>query len=435
MRAVDIIMKKRESQELTFDEIKFLINGYLSGSIPEYQISSFLMAVLFNGLTGTELDNLTEIMINSGEKLNFETVKGFKVDKHSTGGVGDKVSLIVAPIVAACCGVVPMMSGRGLGHTGGTLDKLESIPGYRVFLEKNEIDNILNKVGFVMMGQTEKIVPADKKLYSLRDVTATVESIPLISSSIMSKKIAEGTNGLVIDLKCGIGAFMKDIEQAIKLGNTLKVIGENAGLKMSVVITSMNEPLGYCIGNYLEVEESVELLKGNIKGDLLEVSRVIAVEMLKMTYPDKDDGFIGRMVDNAINDGSALSKFIENVRMQGGDTEYISDKKNLSEHKTEVYASESGFIQEIDAYNIGIVSMKTGAGRSSTDDIIDHGTGIRLYKKRGDFVEKGEALCCIYHREAADTDTGLAALTEECRSSFVIGQTEPEKVDIILKKI
>lgn len=397
MRAYDIIEKKRDNLELDKEEINFLIKGYVDGEIPDYQMSAFLMAVYFNGMSDDEIEALTECMLESGDKMDLSEVDGVKVDKHSTGGVGDKTTLIVTPIVAACGVKVAKMSGRGLGHTGGTIDKLASIPGMQTNLNKEKFFEIVKKIGCSVVSQSGNLVPADKKIYALRDVTATVESKPLIASSIMSKKIASGANCILLDVKVGDGAFMKTPEDATELSEIMVNIGSRFGRKVAAVITDMNSPLGAAIGNALEVRESCEVLKGAGPKDLREVSLVLAANMLfladKGTYET-----CYKLAENALNNGSAFEKFKEMVEAQGGDISSFEKDDYVSEAKIkyDVIAWDSGYIHSMRAENLGKASMILGAGREKKEDNIDYSAGILLHKKIGEKVDRGDVLATFH---------------------------------------
>jgi len=384
----EIIRKKRSGAELLREELEYFIGGYLSGSVQEYQMSAFLMAVYFRGMTFGETTTLTDIMLHSGEVVDLSKIPGIKVDKHSTGGVGDKVSLILAPMVAACGVPVPMISGRGLGHTGGTLDKLESIPGFRTSLSLKEYESIIAEVGTVMIGQTAEIAPADKRMYALRDVTGTVESIPLIAGSIMSKKLAEGIDALVLDVKTGRGAFMQSEKDS----------GEKFGKKTIAFITNMDEPLGYAVGNWLEVVESIECLKGKDVRDLMEVTEVLggAMVMLGGKARTIEDGI--RHCKDAVASGRAFDKFREMVRRQGGDVSSIENPGRYpkSACSYEIKASARGTIDEIDSLEVGLAGIMLGAGRMRIEEKIDPKAGILLKKKVGDPVDAGETLAVLY---------------------------------------
>ncbi len=397
MRAYDIIAKKRDNHELSEKEIQFLIDGYISGDITDYQMAAFLMAVYFSGMTDLECQNLTRCMINSGDVIDLSPIEGIKVDKHSTGGVGDKTTLIVTPIVAACGVKVAKMSGRGLGHTGGTIDKLESIPGINVELSEKEFFDAVNNVGCCVVSQTGNLVPADKKIYALRDVTATVESMPLIASSIMSKKIASGADCIVLDVKTGSGAFMKTKEDAIKLSEIMVKIGKGFGRKVVAIITDMDKPLGHAIGNALEVEEVCDVLKGNGPQDLKDISVYLAANMLFLAGKGNlEDCKI--MAASAISSGKAFQKFREMILAQGGNISKLGNKDcfNSVKIKYEIKSEKTGFITSMDTEKLGICAMILGAGREKKGDKIDYNAGIILNKKTGDFVNSGETLAWFY---------------------------------------
>lgn len=430
MRAVDYIIKKRNGEKLQEQDIKELIAGYVSGDIPDYQISAFLMAVFFQGLDFEETWQLTNAMIASGIRFDFPEIEGIKVDKHSTGGVGDKVSLLLAPIVAACGCKIPMMSGRGLGHTGGTLDKLESVPGYRVFLTEGEVRKILADDGYVMMGQTEDFVPADKRMYALRDVTGTVESIPLITSSIMSKKIAEGSNALVLDLKCGSGAFMKNIDDAKKLAEYIVGTAKAAGLKIKVVISDMAQPLGRTIGNYNELLESAAALQGNGDERLMELTYRLAGWMIVLSEKAATMEEAVDMAKKAVASGEAFKLFLQNIEHQGGDIDYVINPKKLYKYSKTIYAQKSGYIEEINSYDVGIASIYIGCGRRTKEDTIDHYAGIEVLKKVGDSVVKDEPIFTLFYNEG-DIETAQKLLEK----SIVISDNKPKKNEIIYEEI
>ncbi|MEO0130064.1 MAG: thymidine phosphorylase [candidate division WOR-3 bacterium] len=391
---LDILYEKRNGNKLSEKEIEFLVNGYTKGVIPDYQFSAFLMAVYFRGMDFDETTFLTKAMLHSGTVLDLSDIDKPKIDKHSTGGVGDKVSLILAPLVASCGICVPMISGRSLGHTGGTLDKLESIPGFRTNLTLRDFKRQLKKIGIAIIGQTEEIAPADKKIYSLRDVTATVDSIPLITASIMSKKLAEDLDGLVLDVKFGNGAFMKEYKKAKALAHTLVNVGKRAGLKTVAVLTDMNNPLGEYIGNSLEIIEAIETLKGRGPKDLMQVIFSLGVEMLRIA------GIKGgeELLKKKINDGSALDKFKELVKCQNGNPDIINDYGLLpvARNRFEILADSTGYIHFIDNHALGFAATKLGAGRLKKDDKIDHSCGFRVKKKIGDFVKRKDVLIEIF---------------------------------------
>lgn len=418
----DIIDRKKNGEELTKSEIEYFVGGFTRGEIPDYQASALLMAIWFCGMNDRELADLTLSMAHSGDMINLDAVDGFTVDKHSTGGVGDKTTLIVAPAVAACGGKVAKMSGRGLGFTGGTIDKLESIPGFNTSVgEKEFIDNV-NKIGLCIAGQTGEIAPADKKIYALRDVTATVDSIPLIASSIMSKKLAAGSNGIVLDVKCGSGAFMKTYEDAKLLAEKMTAIGQRAGRKTVALITNMDIPLGRAVGNALEVKEAVKILKNEQKDELYEVSVALAAHMLSLVN-SKDIYECEKMVRLAIENGSALEKLKEAVDAQGGDISYIDDTSKFIDASVciEYKAEKSGYINKIDAQKIGRASVLLGAGREKKDDVIDFGAGIYLCKKTGDEVREGDTVARLYTNKNEYADSALAVIKE----AFDYSQKKP----------
>ena len=404
MNPREIIRKKRDGAKLSRHEIESLIKSYLASGVADYQMSAFLMACYFRGMDLDETAALTEVMLRSGAVVDLSSVPGVKVDKHSTGGVGDKVSLILAPMVAACGVPVPMISGRGLGHTGGTLDKLESIPGFRTNLSIKEYSAAIGEVGAVMAGQTAEIVPADMKMYALRDVTATVESVPLIAGSIMSKKLAEGIDALVLDVKVGRGAFMKTDAAAVELATTLIGIGSSFGKKVIGFLTDMNQPLGYAVGNWLEVKESLDCLKGKDVPDVMEITYLLGGAMVmlggKAASIEEGTGLCRR----AIESGKALDKFVQIVRRQGGDISYLEDcrKYPASKFMIEIRSSTAGDIDNVDAFEIGLAAIMLGAGRMKLEDGIDPKAGIVLKKKAGDSVEIGEPLAALFtDRESA----------------------------------
>lgn len=421
LRMYDIIDRKKNGEELTKSEIEYFVGGFTRGEIPDYQASALLMAIWFCGMNDRELADLTLSMAHSGDMINLDAVDGFTVDKHSTGGVGDKTTLIVAPAVAACGGKVAKMSGRGLGFTGGTIDKLESIPGFNTSVgEKEFIDNV-NKIGLCIAGQTGEIAPADKKIYALRDVTATVDSIPLIASSIMSKKLAAGSKGIVLDVKCGSGAFMKTYEDAKLLAEKMTAIGQRADRKTVALITNMDIPLGRAVGNALEVKEAVKILKNEQKDELYEVSVALAAHMLSLN--SKDIYECEKMVRLAIENGSALEKLKEAVGAQGGDISYIDDTSKFIDASVciEYKAEKSGYINKIDAQKIGRASVLLGAGREKKDDVIDFGAGIYLCKKTGDEVREGDTVARLYTNKNEYADSALTVIKE----AFDYSQKKP----------
>ena len=422
MNIIDIINKKRLGCILSDGEIGYVIDGYLSGEIKDYQVSSLLMAIVLKGMTDKEIINLTNHMLNSGERLDLSSL-GNVVDKHSTGGVGDKTTLILAPLVASCGVNVAKMSGRGLGHTGGTIDKLESIPGFNVTLTTEDFFKQVNEIGVSVVSQTNNLVPADKKLYALRDVTGTVESLPLIASSIMSKKIASGAKKLVIDIKVGNGALIKKLKDAEKLAKLMKTIGKNYDIEVICLITNMDIPLGNNIGNALEVMEAIEILRDGKKGNLYDICLELASYMVSLGLSINYKEAKNKVVDS-LESGKAYNKFLEFIKRQGGDLELLSLSKNVYDIKSE----KDGYINNIDALGLGKLSMFLGAGRENLDDKIDYGAGIILNKTIGDKVSKGEVLMRLYTNKEIDTEK----LKENL---FVIGEENLEIPTLIYKVI
>jgi pyrimidine-nucleoside phosphorylase len=433
MNIVELIKNKRDGKFFTPDEISFLINQFTKGNIPDYQFSALLMAILLKGMNDSETAALTNSMLNSGKIINLSSLKGSKVDKHSTGGVGDKTSLIIAPIVASAGIYVPMISGRGLGHTGGTLDKLESIPGFRTDLSLSESIKVLRTCGAVLIGQTKEIAPADKMIYALRDVTATVESIPLITASIMSKKLAEGIDGLVLDIKTGNGAFMKSHRDSIKLANSL--IQTSKAFKKNVIafITDMNQPLGSYIGNWLEVYESIQVLNGRVKNDLYTLSIKLAGAMIFLGKKAKSLQAGEQIAKGKIENGDAFRKFLEIVRLQGGNVNYIinPEKHPKSKYSKKIRADKSGFIKEINTYQFGMASLELGAGRRTKADFIDHKAGIVLYKKIGNYLSKNEIVCELH----SNSRNKIKLAEQMIFDSIKISKTKPLKPKLIKKII
>lgn len=397
MRMYDIICKKRNGLELSEDEIKFMINAYSNDKIPDYQMSAMLMAIYLKGMSDKETSAMTMAMAQSGEIVDLSPIKGIKVDKHSTGGVGDKTTLIIAPIVAHYGVKVAKMSGRGLGHTGGTIDKMEAIPNLKTDIPQNKFFDIVNEVGASVISQSQNLAPADKKLYHLRDVTATVDSIPLIATSIMSKKIASGSDCILLDVKTGSGAFMKTLDDSIELAKKMVAIGENCGKKTIALITDMDIPLGKNIGNSLEIKEVIETLKGNGPKDLTEISIKLAGNMLFMANKGTLEECFD-MAKQAINSGSALNKLAEMVKAQGGNEQFILNPENFEEAKIKkpVLSDREGYISNMDTELLGIASSVLGAGRETKDDVIDFSAGIILEKKYGDYVKKGDVLAYMF---------------------------------------
>ncbi|MBU0928347.1 MAG: thymidine phosphorylase [Spirochaetes bacterium] len=433
MRAVDIIMKKRDGGELSREEIAAIVNGYVSGEVPEYQVSAWLMAVFFRGMSFRETADLTDLMLRSGSTMDLSGIAGPFVDKHSTGGVGDKVSLILAPIVAACGVRVPMMSGRALGHTGGTLDKLESIPGYTTRLDEKRFREYIERDGFAMTGQTDAIVPADKRLYSLRDVTATVESVPLITASILSKKVAEGAEALVFDVKSGPGAFMKTVEDAERLASSLVRTGQAMGKRIVGVITDMTEPLGDKVGNFLEVEESIDCLRGEGPADLMEVTYRLSAWMLVAGGVAGDVGSATAMCEEAVASGRAYRLFERNVRTQGGDVEkMLSLYSNYrSGHSRELRAPEAGFIRSIDAFKIGLAGVYLGVGRNKTSDPVAPDVGFVFERKKGARVAAGDLVATVYGKDAASLDAAWDLVS----GALSVGPAPEAATSLIVKEI
>ena len=398
MRMVDVIIKKRNGLELSEEEIRFFIEGFTSGEIPSYQASSLAMAILFKGMNKKEIGILTDAMLHSGETIDLSSIEGIKVDKHSTGGVGDKTSLVLGPLVAACGVKLAKMSGRGLGHTGGTLDKLESIPGCKIGLSREEFINQVNKYGLAIVGQTGNLVPADKKLYALRDVTGTVESIPLIASSIMSKKLASGSDTILLDVKFGSGAFMKDIDQARLLARTMVDIGDHLHRDTRAILTDMDQPLGLAIGNSLEVIEAINTLNGKGPSDLVELCLGAGAIMLMQAKKTSSIEEGRKLLQEKIDNKEALEKLCDLVRAQGGDESYIRDPSKFEKAKyiIAIKAENEGYVKQINALEIGDSAMRLGAGRATYDDVIDPSSGIVLAKKVGDKVNAGDVLCTVY---------------------------------------
>lgn len=407
MRLVDLIEKKRDGGVLTKEEIEFFITGYTKGELPDYQVSALLMAIFYEDMTDEEITELTKAMAYSGDTVDLSGISGVKVDKHSTGGVGDTTTLVLAPLVAACGVPVAKMSGRGLGHTGGTLDKLEAIPGFKVEMEKEDFIKQVNEINVAVIGQSGDLAPADKKLYALRDVTATVDSIPLIASSIMSKKIAAGADAIVLDVTCGEGAFMKNLEDAKRLSHTMVRIGKLANRQTMAIISDMSEPLGLAIGNALEIYEAIEALKGNGPKDLMELVYVLGSQMVVLGKKAKTLDEARKLLAEKLASGEALERFKEMVKAQGGDVSYVDHPEKLltAPVKKEFLAEKSGVIHEMVANEIGIAAMLLGAGRQTKEDIIDPAVGLMLHKKVGDKVEKGESILTIYAKDDKTKET------------------------------
>ena len=422
---VSLIRKKRDGKVLTKEEIRYLIDAYTADEIPDYQISAFLMAAFLNGLNDEESAALTESMLHSGIVVDLSHIPGKKVDKHSTGGVGDKLSLILAPIVASAGVPVPMISGRGLGHTGGTLDKLESISGFTVDVDLARYIEILERQNLVLVGQTEEIAPADKRLYALRDVTGTVESIPLIAGSIMSKKLAEGIDALVLDVKYGAGAFMKTAEDATKLATALVGIGEQFGKETIAYLTNMQQPLGYKIGNWFEVEESIDALKGEGPEDIMLLSHLLSGTMIYLggKAANVEEGI--KISHQQVENGQAFQKWLDIVEEQGGDIELIKNPESYpkAKHQFEIKANNSGFISGLNAFEIGTASVELGAGRKTKEEAVDGQAGIVLQKKVGDKIAKGETIMVGY----TNKPTMIEVATELLLGAVSISETKPAK--------
>ncbi len=435
MRMVDLINKKRLGEELSAEEIRFIIKGFADGSIQDYQMAAWMMAVVFQGMTYGEIAELTSAMVATGDTVDLSPLGGIKVDKHSTGGVGDTTTLVVAPLVAACGGTVAKMSGRGLGHTGGTLDKLESIDGVCIEKSVDEMIDIVKKTGLAVIGQSKNLVPADKMMYALRDVTATVKSIPLIASSIMSKKIAAGANAIVLDVKTGNGAFMETVEEAEELSNTMVGIGKHLGRRTVAIITDMNQPLGRAVGNGLEVKEAVEVLRGEIAKDdpLYQVCMLLGGKMLQLSGIAKDDAEAVAMLERAIENGSGLERLKAMVTELGGNASMLDNPECLckTELTLDLAAPESGYIYALDAMKIGIASSMLGAGRTKKGDKIDYAVGLVLNKRRGDRVEKGEPLFKLYINDK----TNLDAVKKMLLDAVKIGSEQPAPMPMVYKVI
>jgi pyrimidine-nucleoside phosphorylase len=413
MRAVDLIRQKRDGGVLDRTAIDFFVAGVTDGTLPDYQAAALLMAIVLRGMSPEETTALTDAMVRSGVRVEYPGIDGTPVDKHSTGGVGDKTSLVLAPLVAACGAYVPMMSGRGLGHTGGTLDKLEAIPGFRTGLSLDELRRALSSIGCALIGQTAEIAPADKKLYALRDVTATVESIPLICASIMSKKLAEGVGGLVLDVKTGSGAFMKTLDDSRRLAESLVAIGVRSGVRTEALITDMDAPLGRMVGNSLEVIECLETLKGRGPRDLEQLSILLAARMLMAAGLERDEPAAERRVRSVLESGAGLEKFGAIVEFQGGDPQVIDqyDRLPSAPDRHQVTAPMSGYVSAIGAEAVGRAAVALGAGRGKLDDVIDPGVGIEVMAQVGAEVRAGDTVLRVHHRGGRGLDEALPLLT------------------------
>src|SRR2546430_7227626 len=433
MRAVDIIVWKRDGRTLTREEIRYFVDGVTAGTLPDYQASALLMAVVLRGMAPQETAWLTDARVRSGIGVDLAGIPGVKVDKHSTGGVGDKTSMVVAPLAAACGVPVPMMSGRGLGHTGGTLDKLEAIPGFRVDLSLDDMKAALARVGCAMIGQTSQIAPADKKLYALRDVTGTVESIPLISASIMSKKIAEGIDALVVDVKAGTGAFMKAEADSRRLAESLVAIGNASGVKTEAIITDMDAPLGRAVGNAVEVIECIEAMRGRGPADLMEVTMALTVPLLILGRVAKTPADARRLAQKAIDSGEALDRFRRIIEQQGGDPRVVDDVSRLPQVKQRhlVQAPRSGYVVRMDAELIGRASVTLGAGRDRVEDAVDPAVGIMVNAKPGAKVSAGETVLDVIYRDKARLDASLDLI----KRAIVIGDEPPARRPLIVGEV
>lgn len=433
MRMYDIIQHKRDNKELSGEEIRFFVEEYTAGNIPDYQAAALAMAIFFNGMTPEETAALTLAMAHSGDVMDLTPIKGVKVDKHSTGGVGDKTSLVLGPMVAALGVPVAKMSGRGLGHTGGTIDKLESFPGFQTGIPEQEFFDNVNRIGIAIAGQTGNLAPADKKLYALRDVTATVESIPLIASSIMSKKIAAGADVIVLDVKVGSGAFMKDEESAVKLADTMVRIGDNVGKKTMAVVSDMDEPLGYAVGNALEVKEAIDTLAGNGPQDLYELCLELGSHMVAGAGKAQNCAEAKEMLAGTIKDGSALRKLAELVEAQGGNPEAVYDTELLPKASIEYEyrADTKGYVSRIVCDIVGTSAMVLGGGRENKDSVIDLSVGIVLEAKKGAYVHKGDVLARFY----ANDENKLSDAVKRFADAYVIEDTKPAESRLIKKVI
>ncbi len=429
MRMYDIILKKRANLPLTDEEIRFVIDGYVKGEIPDYQVSALLMTIVFNGMNARELGTLTLAMAQSGNMVDLSNIDGITVDKHSTGGVGDKTTLIIAPLVAACGGKVAKMSGRGLGHTGGTIDKMESIPNLKVSLEQDAFINQVNKIGLAVIGQSEGLAPADKKLYALRDVTGTVDSIPLIASSVMSKKLASGAQAILVDVKVGSGAFMKNIEDARELAKAMVDIGKGNGRSIKAILTDMDRPLGHAIGNALEIREVIDTLKGHGPEDLTHECIIMAAHMLVLSHMCDYETALNR-VQQALDSGVALERLRLMVDAQGGDSRVIDDESILTigQFTYDVIAPQDGYIIHMNTEQCGIASVMLGAGRTVKDGPIDYSAGILMHKKTGDSVTVGECIATLY----ASDESLLSNAAKTYLEAITFGETAPIMADTIL---
>ena len=433
MNAEQIIVRKRDGYELSENELRFVIEGFVNDEIPDYQMAALLMAIYYQDMSFEETFLLTKLMIESGRRVDFSHLDKLPVDKHSTGGVGDKVSIILAPLVAAAGVAVPMMSGRGLGHSGGTLDKLEAIPGFRTRLSLAEFIKQVEKIGIAMIGQTDEIVPADRKIYALRDQTGTVPSIPLVVASILSKKIAEGAKGLVLDVKTGNGAFFSSQEKAQKLAETIIAISEKFDLHTTAIMTAMDQPLGFAVGNWLETREAIDTLKGNGPKDVLDITLALGAEMLHRAKVAQNVELATNKLKELLEAGKAYEKFLQMVQDQDGDISFIENPDNYppSRYHQNIFSEKDGYVGSINALNIGLLAMEIGAGRKKISDEIDYSAGILLHKKVGDYVTQGEPLARISYSKQIDQDY----LSHKTKQAIDIKEEVPPISPLILKYI
>lgn len=429
MLATEFINKKKHGESLSREEINSFIKSYVNGEMPDYQVSALLMAIWFTGMDSRETADLTMAMAKSGDMVDLSEIPGIKVDKHSTGGVSDGTTLIVAPLVAASGGKVAKMSGRGLGHTGGTADKLEAIPGYSVAIEKDKFIKNVSEIGLSVVSQTGNMVPADKKLYALRDVTGTIDSIPLIASSIMSKKIASGCDAIVLDVKTGSGAFMKTVKDSICLAEAMVNIGKLSGRKTIAIVTDMNQPLGFSVGNALEVREAIEVLKGLYESDLKTISQTLAAHMLIASDICSEESEAFEKINNAFVSGKALSKLASMIEAQGGNPDVINNLSLLptAAEIISVKADKTGYIENIETEKIGYAAMLLGAGRRNKDDVIDPAVGIWLKKRRGDYITKGEEIALFHVNSTKQFEEAVSVFT----SAYTIGGNEPDELPLV----
>ncbi len=440
MRFVDLIEKKAEGEKLSKEEIQEMVDGFVEGSIPDYQMSSMMMAILQKGMDDEETTQLTLAMMNSGDVVDLSDLPGVKLDKHSTGGVGDTTTLVIAPLIAACGGTVAKMSGRGLGHTGGTLDKLESIPGTNIEQSMESFKKIVNEIGVCVIGQTGNLVPADKKMYALRDVTATVRAIPLIASSIMSKKLASGSDAIVLDVKTGSGAFMRTKEEAFELAQLMANIGKLAGRSVRAVVTDMNQPLGMAVGNALEVREAVQLLSGQIAetDPLYEVCMILGSQLLQMAHLAKDDADARQQLKSHIDDGEGLMKLSQMITLMGGDGSYIDihkiDELVSVKQKIEVTALKDGYVSAMNAQEIGTAAQMLGAGRAKKEDVIDPAVGLIMKVRCGYQVKQGDCLCTLYVNDDRNVEEVKAILHQAIQVTDELGEVEPMVYGIVTAK-